>query len=88
MLFRKQKKDIKTIEKENALQELLKAKAELERVKTLFNFATDDYFEIANNELIMAEMRYNVSFMKLRKLCEDGGPAPQMSLIHSYITAF
>lgn len=71
-------------EGEMALQNLLNARSELERAKQMFDYAEDAYFEIANAELTIAELKYNVAFKKLKKLCADGVIIPQMQNYKSY----
>ena len=71
---------------DNALQEMLKARAELARAKQMFDYAEDKYFEIANIELTIAELKYDVAFKKLKMLCADGVVAPQMQIYKSYET--
>lgn len=71
-------------EGEMALQNLLNARSELERAKQMFDYAEDAYFEIANTELTIAELKYNVAFKKLKKLYADGVVIPQMQNYKSY----
>jgi hypothetical protein len=61
------KKKIEFSEKDAALKEMLAARNELERARQMFNYATNEYFEIANTELTIAELKYNVAFTKLKK---------------------
>ena len=82
MLF---KKEVVLSEGEMALENLLEARAELERAKQMFNYAEDKYFEIANTELTVAELKYDVAFKKLKMLCADGIAVPQMQSYKSYI---
>lgn len=79
------KKEKVLIEGEMALENLLEARAELERAKQMFNYAEDAYFEIANTELTIAELKYDVAFKKLKKLCADGITVSQMQIYKSYI---
>ena len=65
-------------EQEVALKDMIDARVELQRIQTLFNYVEPDYFEIANMELTIAQMRYEVSMKKLKKIC--GEDAPQMPL--------
>lgn len=58
-------------EKEQALKDVYEAKRELERVRTLFGMADPDYFEIANMELTIAQMKYNLTIKKAQKICGD-----------------
>lgn len=81
-MFRK-KNDF--FEGEMALQNLLNARSELERAKQMFDYAEDAYFEIANTELTIAELKYNVAFQKLKKLCIDGIVIPKMQNYKSYV---
>ena len=78
------KKKIEFSEKDAALQEMLAARNELERAKQMFNYANDEYFEIANTELTIAELKYNVTFQKLKILCADGVNLPSIGVIYSY----
>lgn len=78
------KKKIEFSEKDVALQEMLAARNELERAKQMFNYANDEYFEIANTELTIAELKYNVAFQKLKILCADGVNLPSIGVIYSY----
>ena len=79
------KKEKVLIEGEMVLENLLEAREELERAKQMFNYAEDAYFEIANTELTIAELKYDVAFKKLKKLCADGITVPQMQSYKSYI---
>ena len=71
-------------EKEMALMEVIEAHKELKRVRELFNWAIDEYFEIANMELTIAQLKYEVSMKKVMLLCRDGENLPQMSTIMTY----
>lgn len=73
-------------EKDIALMNMLAAKEELMRAKQMFDYANDDYFEIANNDLTIAQLKYDNAIKKLKKLCEDGKDIPQMNTIKSYAT--
>ena len=59
-------------EKEQALKDIQEAKENLERANMLFDYAESDYFEIANMELTIAQMRYNLAIKKAQKLCSNG----------------
>ena len=59
-------------EKEQALKDIQKAKENLERANMLFDYAESDYFEIANMELTIAQMKYNLAIKKAQKLCSNG----------------
>ena len=72
-------------EKENALMEMLEARNEYERVQTLFGWATDEYFEIANMELTIAKLKYEVSVKKVLMLCKDGENLPRIGCISECI---
>lgn len=74
-------------EKESALNELLAARDELDRVRELFNWANEEYFDLANSELTIAELRFNNAVKKIRLLCKDGQDIPQMCPF-KYISVF
>lgn len=59
-------------EQEMLLREIAEAKFELERIRTLFNYADAEHFEIANAELTIAENKYNLLFKKARMLDMKG----------------
>ena len=67
-------------EKEVALQELIEAREEVKRAEQMFNFAIEEYFEIANMELTIAQMRYKLVVSKLKKLCGQESENPQQGL--------
>lgn len=48
-------------------KEFLEAKANLKRAMDNFNNCYDDYFDIANEELTIAERAYNLVLMKMKK---------------------
>ena len=52
-------------------QEFLEAKAKLQKAQSNFNNCEMDYFEIANEELTIAEKEYNLILMKMRKNAEN-----------------
>ena len=66
------KKNHVLTEQEMLLHEIAEAKFELERVRTLFNYADAEHFEIANAELTIAENKYNLLFKKARMLDTKG----------------
>lgn len=66
------KKNHVLTEQEMLLREIAEAKFELERVRTLFNYADAEHFEIANAELTIAENKYNLLFKKARMLDMKG----------------
>ena len=59
---------------------------EPEPAPDMFGWVNDEYFEIANTELTIAELKYNVAFKKLKMLCADGVAVPQMQIYKSYET--
>ena len=59
-------------EQEMLLREIAEAKFELERVRTLFNYADAEHFEIANAELTIAKDKYNLLFKKAKMLDMKG----------------
>ena len=61
------KKNHVLTEQEMLLREIAEAKFELERIRTLFNYADAEHFEIAN-----AELKYNLLFKKARMLDMKG----------------
>ncbi len=83
-MFFKKKEQFSEVE--IALEEMIAARNELTRVETLFNYVNDDYFEIANTELTIAKLKYDVAFKKLKMLCVDGVAVPQMQIYKSYET--
>ena len=83
-MFFKKKEQFSEVE--IALEEMIAARNELTRVETLFNYANDDYFEIANTELTIAKLKYDVAFKKLKMLCANGITVPQMQIYKSYET--
>lgn len=80
------RKKIEFSETEIALQEMIEAKAELARTEQMFNYANNEYFEIANDELAIAQLRYDVAFKKLKMLRANGIVVPQMQTYKSYET--
>ena len=73
-------------EKEMALADMLQARAEYERVCDMFGWANDEYFEIANMELTIAKLKYEVSVKKVLMLCKDGENLPRIGCISEHIT--
>ena len=80
------RKKIEFSETEIALQEMVEAKAELARTEQMFNYANNEYFEIANDKLTIAQLRYDIAFKKLKMLCANGIVVPQMQTYKSYET--
>ena len=68
-------------EKEAAMMDFLDARAELERAEDMFGWANDEYFEIANMELTIAKLKYEVAFKKMMMLCKDGETNPKIGII-------
>lgn len=83
-MFFKKKEQFSEVE--IALEEMIAARDELTRVETLFNYVNDDYFAIANTELTIAKLKYDVAFKKLKMLCANGIAVPQMQIYKSYET--
>ena len=71
-------------EKEIALKEMLEAREELKRVQDLFGWANDEYFEIANMELTIAKLKYEVATKKVHMLCKDGENIPRIGAITKF----
>jgi uncharacterized protein YhdP len=69
-----------------AMMDMLEARAELQRVEDMFGWANDDYFEIANMELTIAKLKYEVAIKKLMMLCKDGKDVPRIGIIAEYST--
>ncbi len=67
--------------KEYALAEMQDAKSELSVARQDFNYATQDYMDMAIEALHIAELRYNFACKKLHKLCEDATELPKRSFI-------
>ena len=68
-------------EKEMALMDMLEARDEYERAQDMFGWANEEYFEIANMELTIAKLRYEVAIKKLLMLCKDGKDIPKINMI-------
>ena len=68
-------------EKEVAMMDFLDARAELERAEDMFGWANDEYFEIANMELTIAKLKYEVAFKKMMMLCRDSETNPKIGII-------
>ena len=68
-------------EKEAAMMDMLEARAELQRAEDMFGWANDEYFEIANMELTIAKLKYEVAIKKLLMLCKDGKDIPKIDII-------
>lgn len=84
MLFMKTQKAPN--EKEIALMQMVEARDEYERALDMFNYAIDEYFDIANMELTIAKLRYDVCVKKVRLLCKDGKDLPRMACIESFFS--
>ena len=72
-------------EKEMAMMDMLEARAELQRAEDMFGWANDEYFEIANMELTIAKLKYEVSVKKVLMLCKDGKDLPRIGIISERI---
>lgn len=68
-------------EKEVAMMDFLNAREELKRAEDMFGWANDEYFEIANMELTIAKLKYEVTFKKMMMLCKDGETNPKIGII-------
>ena len=68
-------------EKEMAMMDMLEARAELQRAEDMFGWANDEYFEIANMELTIAKLKFEVAIKKLLMLCRDGKDLPKINMI-------
>ena len=68
-------------EKEMAMMDMLEARAELQRAEDMFGWANDEYFEIANMELTIAKLKFEVAVKKLLMLCRDGNDLPKINMI-------
>jgi hypothetical protein len=79
MFFKKAPKG--PTEKDIALMDMLDAREEYERVLDLFGWANEEYFEIANMELTIAKLKYEVSVKKVLMLCKDGKDLPKIGII-------
>ena len=66
-IYRKLRKEEIQMDRKYLEEELLEAKANLKKATDNFNNCCDDYFEIANEELTIAERAYNLVLMKMRK---------------------
>lgn len=73
-------------EKEMALMDMLEARDEYERAQTMFGWANEEYFEIANMELTIAKLRYEVSVKKVLMLCKDGKDLPKIGIISERVS--
>ena len=68
-------------EKEMAMMDMLEARAELQRAEDMFGWVNDEYFEIANMELTIATLQFEVVVEKLLMLCRDGNDLPKINMI-------
>ena len=66
-------------EEENMLNEVIEARLELQRAEQMFDFAENDYFDIANTELTIAKMKYDCTVQKMKKL-DSAKNLPHMDL--------
>ena len=55
-------------EQENAIRELMEAKAQLNCAISNFNNCIPEFFDIANQELTIAEMQFNTHLKKIKTL--------------------
>ena len=62
-----------------ALSDMIAARNKYEQAIQNFNCADPEFFEIANNELTVAKLQFEISLAKLKKICEVRGDVPQMS---------
>jgi hypothetical protein len=70
-------------EKDLALKAVIDAREELRQAEQRFSLAVEDFFEIANSELTIAQMRYDVANKKLLKIIQLDGQNPQRPLFFS-----
>ena len=68
-------------EQEMALAEVVTAQNKYEQAIQNFNHADPDFFEIANNELTVSKLQFEIAIAKLHKLCETTGEFPKVSPI-------
>ena len=70
----------KLTEQEEAYLSMLEAKEKYIIAEKNFNNAIDDYFDIANAELTLAKINYELSFTKLKQLCKNTKEYPRISI--------
>ena len=70
-------------EKDLALKAVIDARDELRQAEQRFSMAVEEFFEIANIELTIAQMRYDVANKKLLKIIKLDGENPQRPLFFS-----
>jgi hypothetical protein len=73
-------------EKEMALRAMLEARTELQRALDMFGWANEEYFEIANTELTIAKLKYEVASKKVLMLCKDGKNLPKIGIISERVS--
>ena len=72
-------------EKEMAMMDMLEARAELQRAEDMFGWVNDEYFEIANMELTIAKLKYEVAIKKLLMLfCDNVQNKTNRKQKHTY----
>ena len=69
-------------EQEIALRDLIEAKEEVQRAEIAFNEAEEEYFEIANAELTVAYLKWDLCVKKMKKACSRSDVNPKLPIFH------